>query len=99
MKIVAIEKFLPSNRIESIEIDKLLGLKEGYIEKLTGVRSRYQVSANESVAQMGANALKKALNSACARHSNPSFFAMHFHNAKNRGLFLIFFWSAGQLEG
>lgn len=64
MKIVAIEKFLPSNRIESIEIDKMLGLKEGYIEKLTGVRSRYQVSANESVAQMGANALQNALNSA-----------------------------------
>lgn len=64
MRILAIEKFLPSNRIESIEIDKMLGLKEGYIEKLTGVRSRYQVSAHESVAQMGANALQKALNSA-----------------------------------
>lgn len=61
MKILAIEKYLPSKKIESTAIDKQLGLKEGYIEKLTGVRNRYQITEHESVAQMGANALQKAL--------------------------------------
>ncbi len=63
-KLLSIETYLPSRRISSEEMDILTEGKVGRIEKNTGVRFRHHVSGDESVAEMGANALKKALDSA-----------------------------------
>lgn len=65
MKIIAIEKYLPPNCVYSTDLDRQLGIREGHIEKLTGVKSRYQITAGEqSVTDLGANALKLALKKA-----------------------------------
>jgi len=64
INILAIEKYLPKNRISSEELDKAVNGKVGRIEKNSGVKFRHHVSENETVAQMGANALTKALNKA-----------------------------------
>jgi 3-oxoacyl-[acyl-carrier-protein] synthase-3 len=64
INILAIEKYLPKNRITSEELDKVVNGKVGRIEKNSGVKFRHHVSENETVAQMGANALTKALNKA-----------------------------------
>lgn len=65
MKIVAIEKYLPSSCISSVEIDQKLGIRQGHIEKLTGVKTRHQIEeGKETLTDLGANALKKALGKA-----------------------------------
>jgi 3-oxoacyl-[acyl-carrier-protein] synthase III len=62
IKISSIEKYLPKNRISSEVLDKVVHGVQGRIEKNTGVKFRHHVSAGETVSQMGANALKNALN-------------------------------------
>jgi 3-oxoacyl-[acyl-carrier-protein] synthase III len=65
MKIVAIEKYLPPNCVYSVDLDKRLGIPAGHLEKLTGVKNRYQITEGEqSVTDLGANALKLALKKA-----------------------------------
>ncbi len=64
INILAIEKYLPKNRISSEELDKVVNGRVGRIEKNSGVKFRHHVSENETVAQMGANALTKALKKA-----------------------------------
>lgn len=61
MRIIALEKFLPAERVCSTEIDQVLGEKEGFTEKLTGVAVRYRVSSGMTLAALGAGALQKAL--------------------------------------
>ena len=64
INILAIEKYLPKNRISSTELDKVVNGKPGRIEKNSGVKFRHQASNDETVAQMGADALIKGLNKA-----------------------------------
>ena len=64
IKILAIEKYLPKKRISSEELDKVVNGTIGRIEKNTGVKFRHHVSEGETVTQMGAEALLKALNKA-----------------------------------
>ena len=65
MKIVAIEKYLPPNCVSSSQLDKHLGIRDGHLEKLTGVKTRYQITEGEqTVTDLGANALKLALKKA-----------------------------------
>jgi 3-oxoacyl-[acyl-carrier-protein] synthase-3 len=65
MKIVAIEKYLPPNCVSSLSLDKHLGIREGHLEKLTGVKTRFQITEGEQiVTDLGANALKLALEKA-----------------------------------
>jgi 3-oxoacyl-[acyl-carrier-protein] synthase-3 len=61
IKIRAIEKHLPQICLHSAEMDEIANGKEGRIEKHTGVHTRYHVGKDESVASLGATALKKAL--------------------------------------
>ena len=64
IKILAIEKYLPKNRISSAELDEVVNGRIGRIEKNSGVKFRHHVSEDESVTQMGAYALTKALQKA-----------------------------------
>lgn len=64
IKILAIEKYLPKNRISSAELDEVANGRTGRIEKNSGVKFRHHVSEDESVTQMGAYALTKALQKA-----------------------------------
>ena len=59
--ILAIEKYLPKQRISSEELDKQINGVEGRIEKNTGVQYRHKASAEETVSEMGVRALKKAI--------------------------------------
>ncbi len=59
--ILAIEKYLPKQRISSEELDKQVKGVEGRIEKNTGVQFRHKASAEETVSEMGVRALKKAI--------------------------------------
>ena len=61
INILAIEKYLPGNRISSETLDTIVNGVKGRIEKNTGVKYRHHVANNESVADMGTHALKKAL--------------------------------------
>jgi 3-oxoacyl-[acyl-carrier-protein] synthase-3 len=62
--LLSIEKYLPARQIASEELDILAGGTVGRIEKNTGVQFRHHVSGDESVAEMGVIALRKALASA-----------------------------------
>lgn len=62
--IKAIEKHLPEKRLHSSEMDERSNMPTGRIEKHTGVTYRHHLSGTESVCSIGAEALKKALNSA-----------------------------------
>lgn len=64
IKIVAIDKYMPINKISTLELEKFAGFAQGRLEKLTGVASRHHVSKGESVCQMAAYAIKKTLNKA-----------------------------------
>ncbi len=59
--ILAIEKYLPKQRISSEELDKQVNGVEGRIEKNTGVQFRHKASTEETVSEMGVRALRKAI--------------------------------------
>ncbi len=61
VKIVAIGKHLPSKKVSAAEIDDKLNSTKGWSLRATGIKNRY-FAENESTAEMGAKALKKALN-------------------------------------
>lgn len=64
INIQSIAKYLPKNRIASETLDVLANGRIGRIEKNTGVKFRHHVSDDESVCQMGAEALSLALTKA-----------------------------------
>lgn len=64
IKIAAIEKYMPVRKVTSGELEKMAGFATGRLQKMTGVASRYHVSGGESVCQMAASAIKKAMNKA-----------------------------------
>lgn len=61
INILAIEKYLPKKIVSSEFLDELSNGIKGRIEKNTGVKSRYHISDQESVCEMGVLALQKAL--------------------------------------
>lgn len=61
INILAIEKYLPQKQISSETLDRLSNGSKGRIEKNTGVRLRHHISDKESVCEMGAIALQKAI--------------------------------------
>lgn len=64
IKIQSIEKYLPGIAVQSEELELRTGMAAGWIEKNTGVKTRYWANADETVASMAATALQKALTSA-----------------------------------
>ncbi|HMP28300.1 MAG TPA: ketoacyl-ACP synthase III [Saprospiraceae bacterium] len=68
IKILSIEKYLPEKRVSSEALDQTVRGSIGRIEKNTGVQYRHHASSNETVVEMGARALTRALYSA---HLNP----------------------------
>lgn len=70
INILAIEKYLPKQRISSETLDKKVNGVIGRIEKNTGVKYRHHVSEDESVCDMGAWALQKALKKASLKASD-----------------------------
>ena len=59
--IKSIAKYLPANIIDSAELDQRARVREGWIEKNTGVAQRHWATQGESVCEMGAKALKLSL--------------------------------------
>jgi 3-oxoacyl-[acyl-carrier-protein] synthase-3 len=64
INILAIEKYLPERCVPSEHLDQMANGVKGRIEKNTGVQFRYHISGQETVCEMGAIALKKALHKA-----------------------------------
>ena len=59
--IVASAISVPGRRVESVEIDRELGLDEGSTEKDTGVATRYWASEETSVVDLAVSAARKAM--------------------------------------
>lgn len=64
INIKAIQKYLPGKPVPSSELEKAIGVKTGWIDKNTGVDTRYWANKEETIATMGALALKRALEKA-----------------------------------
>ncbi|NRS48686.1 beta-ketoacyl-ACP synthase III [Brevibacillus sp. HB2.2] len=63
IKILGTGKYLPTRRVTAAELEEKLGLAAGWVEKKSGVSVRHFVT-NETAAQMGAIAAKRALEAA-----------------------------------
>ncbi|MGG3280462.1 beta-ketoacyl-ACP synthase III [Paenibacillus solani] len=63
VKILGTGKYLPRRMVHSSELDKKLGLKEGWSEKKSGVSYRHYVDT-ETASEMGANAARQAIEEA-----------------------------------
>ncbi|MEM7656651.1 MAG: ketoacyl-ACP synthase III [Bacteroidota bacterium] len=61
IRVKSIAKYLPGPPIHSHEIEERLGWKPGWIEKNSGVMTRYHASAEDSLISMGKQALQQAL--------------------------------------
>ncbi|MEQ8473230.1 MAG: 3-oxoacyl-[acyl-carrier-protein] synthase III C-terminal domain-containing protein [Marinoscillum sp.] len=61
--IIGVGKYLPKKSVSSVEVESELHLPQGWINQYIGVDTRY-IAETESNAEMGANALQAALNSA-----------------------------------
>lgn len=70
INILAIEKYLPEQVVSSASLDQLTSGITGSIEKNTGVRFRHHISNQESVCEMGALALQKALDKSNLKAEN-----------------------------
>ena len=53
--------FIPSDQVDSSELDRRFGLEPGFVEQATGIRTRYYANEEESSPYMGANAVADAL--------------------------------------
>ncbi len=70
INILAIEKYLPENIVSSASLDELANGINGRIEKNTGVSFRHHITNQESVCEMGAFALQKALDKSNLKAEN-----------------------------
>ena len=61
IRIRAIEKYLPGAAVHSGTLERQLQLPQGWIAKNSGVTTRHWAGREESVASMGAEALRRAL--------------------------------------
>lgn len=64
LKILSMGKYLPERLVTSDELEKTMGLKPGWILKHSGVKVRHFIGAEQSIAEMGAKALERALENA-----------------------------------
>lgn len=63
VKILGIGKYLPKKKVYSSELDKVLGVNDGWVEKKSGVIYRNHVTT-ETASEMGYYAIKEALKDA-----------------------------------
>ena len=63
IKIIGTGKYLPGQRIENKELASILQVTESYIEKMTGIQTRYY-KKEESMVDMAVNAAKDAMQKA-----------------------------------
>ena len=61
VQIAGLGKFLPERVVANAELERELGLKEGWIERATGVRERRRAESGTSSAAMAASAARVAL--------------------------------------
>lgn len=73
LNILSVAKYLPQNRIASETLDQIAKGKVGRIEKNTGVKFRHHASVKETVCEMGAQALKEALQKAQLKPADIDF--------------------------
>src|SRR5690606_28634894 len=64
MKIVGVGRYLPERVVTSAEVERLCGIKPGWIERHTGVKERRWVGPRESNSFMGAAAAREAVKDA-----------------------------------
>ena len=64
VKIIGMGKYLPQNKVSSLELDHKLSLPPGSIEKKSGLKSRHFAAAQETTSYMGAQAAREALRNA-----------------------------------
>ena len=66
----SIARYLPQTVIGSKSLDSNAGIREGWIEKNTGVSSRHWACGKDTVCSMAANALSAAMSQACITHAD-----------------------------
>jgi 3-oxoacyl-[acyl-carrier-protein] synthase-3 len=64
IKIIGTGLYLPERTVTAAELDDKMSLRSGWVEKKSGVKTRRYVDAHHSIAQMGADAIRSALESA-----------------------------------
>ncbi len=64
MKIIGVGRYLPERVVTSTEVERLCGIKPGWIERHTGVKERRWVNSRESNSFMGAAAAREAIKDA-----------------------------------
>jgi len=69
IKIIGTGRYIPKRRVESEEIDKIVGVSKGTCYKTTGVQTRYWIR-NETASEMGAYASRQALEKAKMKPSD-----------------------------
>lgn len=61
LKIIGVGRYLPERVVPSSEVERLCGIKPGWIERHTGVKERRWASPRESNSYMGAQAAREAV--------------------------------------
>lgn len=61
LKILGVGRYLPKRVVTSAEVERLCGIKPGWIERHTGIRERRWVGPGESNSIMGAAAAREAI--------------------------------------
>ena len=64
LKILGVGRYLPERVVPSSEVERLCGIKPGWIERHTGVKERRWVGPQETNSYMGANAAREAIEDA-----------------------------------
>lgn len=75
IKIIGTGKYLPSQRIENKELASLLQVTQSYIEKMTGIQTRYY-KKEEAMVEMAVNAAKDAIQKANVTLDSIDFIAV-----------------------
>ena len=75
IKIIGTGKYLPSQRIENKELASLLQVTQSYIEKMTGIQTRYY-KKEETMVEMAVNAAKDTIQKANVTLDSIDFIAV-----------------------
>lgn len=60
-KITSISKYLPGAPVSHVEVEKVAGIRQGWVQKNSGVKTRHFASQKDSIASMTAKALNCSL--------------------------------------
>ncbi|MBZ4138402.1 3-oxoacyl-ACP synthase, partial [Escherichia fergusonii] len=63
-RIIGLGHYVPERRVENAEIEVNLGLEPGWIERRTGIRTRYWARDGELLTDLAAKAGRSALDDA-----------------------------------